>query len=100
MDRDAFLRAAAPRCADVRLCLLHGHAGLQPRQDIEILRTVILFVLGIHRQRKKYFRLVDAADGWHHFVVQLEFPGQHADDGARFSINRDASPHNVGVARE
>jgi hypothetical protein len=46
----------------------------------------------LSRQGEKDLRFIDAGDCRHHFVVQPEVPRQYSDDGARLSIERDASP--------
>ena len=85
---------------DIGLRLFHGDAGLKPRQDVVVLRAVVVGVLGLLERRHKEIRFIDTGDGRNNLVIETKTWRENTDHGMRATVERDCAPHNIGIACE
>src|SRR6202021_393048 len=85
---------------DIGLRLFHRDAGLKPREDVVVLRAVVVGLLGLIGRRHKELRLVDTSDGRYDLVIQMKTWRENTDNRMRVAVECDGTPHNIGVACE
>jgi len=82
---------------DIGLCLPRRDAGLEVRHDVVILVAAILLSVGGKSERKQEFRLIDAGDRGHDFVIEQEFGPQYADHGELVAVEIDGAADHLRI---
>ena len=88
LDRRILLRDAARDLRHLGLRLLQAHAGLEPRDGVQVVEVPH----GVGRERQRHPRIGQAP---------VEFTRrQHADHGMAFAVEDDVPADHAGIAAE